>query len=65
MNEALEVEAVLAEDGRTIVFYSYRGEGLVRVESQSLPIHITNEAFEDVRGGWQTAWANSPPLLGL
>ncbi|MDX0760003.1 hypothetical protein GOD62_29370 [Sinorhizobium medicae] len=52
----IEAEAVLCEDGRAVMVYLYRGDDLIGTGSQSLPLTITEEAFESIRSEWEHAW---------
>ncbi|RVI06483.1 hypothetical protein CN205_13935 [Sinorhizobium meliloti] len=57
----IEAEAVLCEDGRTVMVYLYRGDDLIGTGSQSLPLTITEEAFEAVRPEWEQTWGDAGP----
>jgi hypothetical protein len=51
-----KAEAVLCEDGRTVVAYLYSGDELIGTRCQSLPIPITEEVFREVRPEWEQVW---------
>ncbi|WJR67657.1 hypothetical protein QTA58_02510 [Neorhizobium sp. CSC1952] len=59
----IEAEAVLCEDGRTVMVYLYQGKDLVDTRSQSLPFVISDDAFEDVRAEWERAWETTAHRL--
>lgn len=52
----IQVEAVLCEDQRSVALYHYSGDDLLCISTQPLPMPITEEAFEEIRPEWETAW---------
>ncbi len=52
----LSAEAVLCEDGRHVMFYVYDGDCLVGTHTQSLPIALCENAFEECRPEWEQSF---------
>ncbi|TDX77738.1 hypothetical protein EDE05_11447 [Neorhizobium sp. R1-B] len=61
----IEAEAVLCEDGRTVLVYLYQHDDLVGTRSQSLPLTISDGEFEEIRPEWERVWEATGLALDL